>query len=153
MKYNRWPDERHASHKNVVFVTEALYSYMCKDCGATNNIINGWDDLRIPCEAYAAHILEQKLLDKVKKSLYVSTSKNLLVCSTCKGRGITSEEVCISYHNNDYETKYSKCSKCDGIGKIVETNISVSVSKDLEEKTSRPATEQDIETMINKGHL
>jgi hypothetical protein len=96
---------------------------------------------------------EQQLLAKVRDSLYVSTSRSLIVCPTCKGRGITSEEICVSYHNNDYETKHSKCTKCNCTGKLVETKIFVRLPTDLEEKTSRPATEQDIEAMVNKGHL
>lgn len=153
MNYYRWPDEQHVSHKNVISILADLYDCVCTDCGAKNSVIGGWDYLRVPCDVYVAHVREQELLDKVKSKLYVSTSRGLIVCPTCKGRGITSEEVCISYHNNDYETKYSSCSKCNCTGKIIETTISVRVPNDLEEKTSRPATQQDIDAMIDRGYL
>lgn len=45
----RWPDKCHESYKNVRASDASSFDMICDDCGATDQAIGGWGELRKPC--------------------------------------------------------------------------------------------------------
>lgn len=49
----QWPNVCHESHKSVRASDASSFDMICDDCGATDQVIGGWGDLRKPCTASA----------------------------------------------------------------------------------------------------
>lgn len=52
-------------------------------------------------------------------SLY--RQNRVILCDRCEGYGFQSSEECTDYHRNEYTTSRSKCLKCKGDGRLIET--------------------------------
>jgi DnaJ-class molecular chaperone len=67
-------------------------------------------------------------MDVVVEKAWESKIQNIVPCSSCNGAGCVVRENLISYHNNDYEYYNEVCGKCDGEGRMLETNYRVKIS-------------------------
>ncbi len=62
----------------------------------------------------------------------------VILCARCKGFGFTEKEELVDYHKRDYATIRSKCSSCEGDGRLIEVESSISFNTRWGEKNVMP---------------
>lgn len=51
----------------------------------------------------------------------MSRNNNVILCDRCHGFGFIEKEELVDYHKRDYVTSRSKCNRCEGDGRLIET--------------------------------
>lgn len=58
-------------------------------------------------------------------------SKDIVLCSICKGSGVYLKEELTDYHRGDYDTRYEFCATCGGEGRMIECTYTARVRLEL----------------------
>jgi hypothetical protein len=57
----------------------------------------------------------------------IHRSHTVILCDKCNGYGFSEKEELTDYHKREYTTYRSSCSKCEGDGRMIQTEISYTV--------------------------
>lgn len=68
----------------------------------------------------------------------LSRSNRVILCDWCNGFGFKEREELSDYHKREYTTSRTKCSQCEGDGRMIETIEHLSLNLGNDKRTQMP---------------